>query len=48
VRPFIDLIEQATHLEVGECAHVAQRAGKLRLSVLREAGETTNQPYADV
>src|SRR5262245_8247330 len=48
VRPFVDQLEQAAHLKIGERAHVAQRAGELRLPVLRDAGETANQTYAEV
>src|SRR5262245_15369063 len=48
VRPFVDQLEQAAHLEIGERAHVAQRAGELCLPILRDACETTNQPYADL
>ena len=47
-RPFVDEVEQPAHLEIGERAHVAQRPGKLRLAVFGDAGETADQPHADV
>ena len=41
-------VEQPAHLEIGQRAHVAQRAGELRLAVLGDAGEPADEPDADV
>src|SRR5215510_1253677 len=44
-RPFIEELEQPPHLEIRKRAHVAQRAGKLRLAVLCDASETAGKLY---
>ena len=45
-RPFVDRVEQAGHLEVGQRALIAQRARKQRLAV-PDTGQAADQPDAD-
>ena len=45
-RPLVAETQQSAHLEIGQRAHVAQRSGKLRLTVFADTANAANQLHA--